>query len=1191
MGTNWTNEQQDAIRLRDRNLLVSAAAGAGKTASMVERIITMLTVDEPPLDIDHLLVVTFTKAAAAEMKERILAAIDQKLAEMPGDPHLTQQATLVNMAQICTIDSFCESVVRDHFHDVDLDPAFRIIQGSELKLMQHEVMADLFEDQFQQKDPRFLDFVDAYGGKIGTDKLESMVSDVYTTSMVYPNPEEWLSEYVLAYQVQTVDDLAGSDFGQSIREDVLSGLEYCRKLTDDGLALCRSADGPTVYEPRFKDDQKMIRNLTEAGSARTFSERMQQLDFGSLSRKSCDCSEEKRAQAKEIHTKCKDTLTALQKKYFDRDLDEYLEEIRAVRPAVEELADLTRAYAGRFQERKQEQNVIDFSDLEHDALKILTEEKEPGVFAPSPAAMEYHDRFDAVMIDEYQDINQLQETLLMSVTRCQSGQYNLFMVGDVKQSIYGFRGSRPDLFLDKYNSYSKTGGPEQRIDLHQNFRSRSQVVDSVNALFRQMMRKDLGNIEYDDDAALYVGAVYEDPGPGQENAYDTELLLMDGTKNDELESRMIAGKIHELMETLQVQDEVTGENRPVRYGDIAILTRKSKGLPDQIVKVFEQEEIPVCASDKESYFNTREIQFLLSYLQVLDNRQQDIPLAAVLVSPVGTLDEEEMAQIRNAEKEIPFYRAVEQYRQHGKNPAIRKKLEDCLGQMDDFRKLLSYTPVHELMWRILDETGYRDFAAALPGGEKRLANLEFLVDQARNFESESYQGLSSFLQYIGQIQDQKLEFGNDLLNEQADAVRIMTMHKSKGLEFPVVFCAGMGGQLKNGPSGNNGLIVSYRHGIGLENRDPATRVRVRNLIRQKTEDDQTMDEMGEELRLLYVSFTRAKEKLILTGNLPTKDQKLLNGGETLTYSKRAGARTYWQWILPAALLPGTSIACTLMTKEDILQGARKISSNRQTDRNALDGWDTRKTYDPVVKTQLREQFSYTYPYPDAKNQQMKFTVSELKKRAHMMETMDDTPPEMELGDELFQEPDVVPLIPKFMQKEEGMLTGSDRGTAYHRVLELLDMTRTYDEASLKKTVDALAEAGKISADMAACIRPDDLLYFLQTGSGKRMRAAAERGQLYREQPFVLGVDSREIYPEAAEDDLTLVQGIIDVYFEEPDGLVVLDYKTDKVSAGRELVEKYHAQVEEYARALEQMLEKPVKEKIIYSFTLREEIQL
>ncbi len=1191
MGTNWTNEQQDAIRLRDRNLLVSAAAGAGKTASMVERIITMLTEDQPPLDIDRLLVVTFTKAAAAEMKERILAAIDQKLTQMPQDAHLVQQATLVNMAQICTIDSFCESVVRDHFHDVDLDPAFRIIQGSELKLMQHEVMTDLFEDKFQEKDLRFLDFVDAYGGKIGTDNLESMVNDVYATSMVYPNPEEWLTTYVLAYQAETVDDLADSDFGQSIREEVLSGLEHCQELAEEGLAICRSADGPTVYEPRFLADQELVRNLTQAGSAREFSEQMQQLDFGSLSRKSCDCSDEKRAQAKEIHTKCKNTLTDFKKRYFSRDPDEYLEEIKAVRPAVEELADLTRAYATRFQERKQEQNVIDFSDLEHDALKILTKETKPGVFMPSATAREYQDRFDAVMVDEYQDINQLQETLLQSVTRCQSGQYNLFMVGDVKQSIYGFRGSRPDLFLDKYNSYSKTGGPKQRIDLHQNFRSRSQVVDSVNALFRQMMRKDLGNIEYDDDAALYVGAVYDDPGPGQESIYDTELLLLDGTKNDELESRMIAGKIHELMETLQVRDEVTGVNRPVRYGDIAILTRKSKGLPDQIVKVFEQEEIPVCASDKESYFNTREIQFLLSYLQVLDNQQQDIPLAAILVSPVGGLDEEELAQIRNAEKEVPFYRAVQQYRLYGTDSGIRQKLEDCLGQMDGFRKLIPYTPIHELMWRILDETGYRDFAAALPGGEKRLANLEFLVDQARDFESENYEGLSSFLQYIEQIQEQKLEFGNDLLNEQADAVRIMTMHKSKGLEFPVVFCAGMGGQLKNGSSGNNGLIVSYRHGIGLETRDTRTRVRVKNLIKQKVEEDQTMDEMGEELRLLYVSFTRAKEKLILTGNLPTKEQTLLDGGETLTYSKRAGARTYWQWVLPAALLPDTPVSYTLMKKEDIARGAGKTSALRQADRNELEDWDTQKTYDPAVKTQLREQFSYMYPYEDAKNQQMKFTVSELKKRTHMLETMEDTPPEAELGDELFAEPDVVPLIPKFMQKEQGQLTGSDRGTAYHRVLELLDLTRTYDGNSLADAVNALVEAGKISQDMADCIRPDDLLYFLQTESGKRMRAAAECGQLCREQPFVLGVDSREIYPDAAEGDLTLVQGIIDVYFEEPDGLVVLDYKTDKVSAGRELVEKYHAQVEEYARALEQMLEKPVKEKIIYSFTLREEILL
>ncbi len=1191
--TMWTEEQQKTIALRNRNLLVSAAAGAGKTAVLVERILTMLTEDDPPVDIDRLLVVTFTEAAAAEMKERILDAIEQKMEEQPDNIHLAQQATLLNNAQICTIDSFCQSVIRDHFHEIQLDPGFRVAQEGECTLLKQEVLEDLFEEKYQEGEKQFLDLSSLFGDRVGNKNLGDLIDRIYESSRCNPDPEGWLKSCLKPYQATTPTELSRTLCGERIREKTLAALEECLPMAKEGLKLCQSEDGPAGYEAAFQADVDLFESLLQADSAEAFYEQMEAFGWKwttGRSRKG-DLSPEKTEQAKVLRQRIRERFKEIQP-YFENSREDTFCQLAECLPVAQELVDLTITFGRRFQEKKQEQNLIDFSDMEQYALQILAEEEPDGEFVPTRTAGEYQEQFVEVMVDEYQDINLLQETILTCVSRNVTGGNNLFMVGDVKQSIYGFRSARPDLFLEKYDTYTKEDGKNQRIDLHKNFRSRPQILDSVNALFRQIMRRDLGGIEYDDDAALYPGADYEEPGL-KDTSYDTEMLVIDSPTDEELEARAIAARIRELMQHFRVRDARTGKYRNVQYRDIVILLRSTTKMADALVSVFTQEGIPVYAQTKEGYFSSQEVQLVLSYLTVLDNRQQDIPLTAVLTSPIGGLTEKDLAVIRTEYTEGPFFRAVEQYRQDGQDADIRQKLEACLGQMDAFREQVPYLPIHELLWEILDQTGYGDFAAAMPGGEQRSANLEMLIDQARTFESSSYKGLFHFIRYMEQIQEQQIDFGMaDTLDERADTVRIMTIHKSKGLEFPIVFVAGMGKGFAN-DSAKSGVTVSNRYGIGVRARNIRTKVEnpslVSEMIRKETKDDY----MAEEIRLLYVALTRAKEKLILTGTLADAEKKLEGLGEGPNYENRRKQTNRWNWVLRAALhMPeDIPLSYTILSADEILKQEIETDVSKRLGRAALEQWDAEHVYDPEVKDRLEAQFSYTYPYAGAKNQQMKFTVSELKKRTHMLETMEDTPPEEELGEELYEEPDVVPLIPKFMQKEQEPLAGADRGTAYHRVLELLDLTRTYDEDSLMAAVNNLAAAGKISQDMADCIRPEDLLYFLKTDSGQRMREAAQRGQLHREQPFVLGVDSREIYPDAAAGDLTLVQGIIDAYFEEPDGLVVLDYKTDKVNAGRELVEKYHAQVEEYARALEQMLEKPVKEKIIYSFTLREEIRL
>ena len=839
--------------------------------------------------------------------------------------------------------------------------------------------------------------------------------------------------------------------------------------------------------------------------------------------------------------------------------------------------------------------MIDFSDMEQYALRILTERAEEG-FQPSAVAREYQQQYIEIMIDEYQDSNLIQETILTSISRVSEGQYNVFMVGDVKQSIYRFRLSRPELFMEKFDSYSTEDAKQQRIDLHKNFRSRREVLDSVNYIFRQIMTKELGGITYDDRAALYAGADYKEG-----KNVETEVIVIDSNLEEwdtgeqkiserELEARMIAGKIRELKESQEVVDKKTGEFRRIRYSDIVILTRSIRGFADVFTEVLNREGIPAYAGTREGYFSAQEIGVILSYLQALDNRQQDIPLAAVLASPIGGMTEEELAVIKSEEKEKPFYRAVMDYQEKGSQKKIREKLIKCLGQMDQFRKIVPYTPMHELLWKILEKTGYGDYVSAMPGGEQRKANLEMLVEKARSFESSSYKGLFHFVRYIRQLQKYDVDYGEaGTQDEQSDTVRVMTIHKSKGLEFPVVFVAGMGKRF-NMQDARSAVVLHAGLGVGLDAVDIQKRMKSPSVVKKVIQKEEILDNLGEELRVLYVAFTRAKEKLIITGTIGNLDKKLPGYQMGLDFGKLSKAVTYWDWILPAVLEIPEEVAMTVtrMTVEEIVREEVSEETAGRLTKTMLTNWDTDRIYEPDAKKSLEEQFRYSYPYLESRVQKLKFTVSEIKKRIYMKEMMGEEVEES--GEMLYKEPEVVPLVPQFLREEEE-LTGASRGTAYHRVMELLDFRKDYDEERLGCDLLEFQEQGKLTEDMAKCIRKQDILAFLKSTSAWRMKDCARAGKLWKEQPFVLGMDAKEMYPNEPDGELILVQGIIDVYFEEPDGLVVLDYKTDKVWKKEELSEKYHAQLDYYAKALEQLTGKKVKEKIIYSFTLKEEIKL
>lgn len=1187
MSVKWTSEQQKVIDLRNRNILVSAAAGSGKTAVLVERIIRRLTEDDTPTDVDRLLIVTFTEAAAAEMKERISAAIEKKLEERPGDIRLERQATLIHSAQITTIHSFCLAVIRDHFHVIGIDPGFRIAEEGELKLLKQDVLEELLEECYAEAKEEFLDFTERFGSGKSDKKIEEIILKMYEYSRSYPRPDRWLDQCVKAYASENLEVRA--------EERVRMRAADIERVLERGLKICEEPDGPYMYGDMLDSDLQELERLQQAENFDAMYSAAAGFKWKRLSsRKDDTVSPDKKEKVKKLREQAKSLLKGMQEDYFYAPREVWQQDMQDALPSVVTLTELVKRFAHMLDEKKRLRNMIDFNDMEQFALAILTEEKD-GELVPSAVAGEYQDRFDEVMIDEYQDSNLVQETILTSVSRVSRGEYNIFMVGDVKQSIYSFRLSRPELFMEKYNTYSLKDSITQRIDLHKNFRSREEVLDSVNDIFRQIMKKELGGIEYDDSAALYPGAEFPPLPSGKEDFCKSELLLLDkedtgGEDERQAEARMIARRIRELIRDGVVLDKETREYRRVQYRDIVILTRSIRGWAEVFSSVLGEEGIPAYSVSREGYFETYEVSVLLDYLKILDNARQDLPLAAVLTSVFGGLNTRELAEIRIAYPNVPFYEAAAMCAESDAAEdacmeELRGKLRRFYDQVRYFREKVPYTPIHELLEEIIDKTGYGLYIAAMPGGAQRMANVEMLTERAAAFEGTSYKGLFNFVRYIAQLKKYDVDYGEaGIMDEQADTVRIMSIHKSKGLEFPIVFVAGMGKKF-NTQDTKGSVLLHPDWGAGVDLIDLKRRTKTPTFLKKMIREETALENLAEEMRILYVALTRAKEKLIMTGAAKITEDGAVS--DISSVFRAEGAKCYLDWVLPCILSDETGkvkqespVEVSVFGAEDLTPQQEEVQAEVMAE-DVLRNWDDSQVYEPELRERLDAQIDYVYPFEDEGKMKLKFTVSELKKWASLAE---------EAGEEMYEEPVVVPLIPEFL-KEEEILTGAPRGSAYHKLLELLDFTVDYDVENLTAAVQQLRQEGRLTDEMAECIRPKDILRFLGCRSGRRMADAARNGKLYKEQPFVLSVDASEIYPEDCSGEKILVQGIIDVYFEEPDGLVVLDYKTDKVRTGNELKEKYHAQLDYYAQALEQLMEKPVKEKIIYSFTLGEEIEV
>ena len=1006
MGMSWTREQQQVIELQDRNILVSAAAGSGKTAVLVERILHKMTRKENPVDIDRLLIVTFTRAAAGEMRERLTEAIEKRLEEEPDNEHLQRQETLIHNAQINTIDGFCAYVIRNYFHTIDLDPGYRTANEGELKLLKNDVAKELLEEHYGEADADFEHFVEIFATGKTDEGIIDLILKLYEFAMSNPWPQEWLDSCLEPYEAESFEAFSSSLWMKKLWEDVRRALSQGVELQAENRRLICEPDGPFLYEEAVEADGEILRKLADACGREDFDGCVQilsNLKFKMLSRKKADVSERKKEQVKKNRERVKELLKGLKERYFYKSSAGILREMELCRKPVEELVQLTKEFMEAFARKKRQKNILDFSDMEHFALKILVK-KEEGELAYTPAAEEFSQRFEEILIDEYQDSNLVQETLLQSVSRLRHGKYNIFMVGDVKQSIYRFRLARPELFMEKYETYTSQESERQKIDLHKNFRSRPEVLSGVNYIFEQIMGKELGDVEYDEAAALYPGANFPPYSRNEDETFpsteiwiaetDTQELadLEEESTAQELEARMIGQRIQEIVGQAPVLDKKTGEYRPAQYRDCVILLRTVAGWAETFVSVLMDMGIPAYATSKTGYFSAPEMVTLLNYLHICDNPMQEIPFTGVLASPLVGCTPEELAMIKNEFPQGKIYEGAWKYREEGQCDALREKLCDFFSKYERIRERIPYTPIHELIQLILRVTGFDLYAAAMPGGEQRKANLEMLVEKAMEYESTSYRGLFNFIRYLEQLQKYQVDFGEvNIAGENENTVRIMSIHKSKGLEFPVVFAAGMG-KTFNMMDANAGLVLHPELGIGMQGIEPELRIKMPTLMRQVIQKQIRLENLGEELRVLYVALTRAKEKLILTGSHKNL-QRCLEGlhsllgrkEKRLPYGMLEGAQEYWGWVLPALarhpaltkwyrdremggsdgeFYSSQEIPLTFQTVRaaDLVGKEMKRQILGETRYQEYSQWEGKEKYDPQLAKELEERFSYVYPY-------------------------------------------------------------------------------------------------------------------------------------------------------------------------------------------------------------------------------------
>lgn len=1209
----WTNEQQAAIDSRGQTLLLSAAAGSGKTAVLVERIIRRLLDKEYPIDITELLVVTFTKAAAAEMRDRIGTALMKALSETK-DPRVERQLALLPSAQISTLHAFCQHVIRKYFYTIDLDPAFSIAGEEELNLLRRQVLEDVFLSYYEddEKASILYPLADMFGSDRGDDILMDTVSRMYTYARSLAWPEHWLKEAARAYDVApdaVIDDMV---WAGPIKDAVRRILEEDARLYDGVLYHLRQREAFAPACDTFVAEQAALRQAAQSRSWNDLSRFVRAIDFPRLKslRKLSDDDKAVWERCKKVRDDVKkDVIKTLQAVYFSATPEEWLDGMRAMKPIMDGLVTLTLDFAKAYGAAKKEKGWIDFSDLEHFCLQILlAPDASPEHPVPSAAAEELRSQYEEVFIDEYQDTNGVQEL----ITRLVSGEDNRFMVGDIKQSIYRFRLADPTLFLEKYQSFSRDEKAVQRcIDLGRNFRSVPVVLDAVNAVFSRAMTAEAAGMDYGEREKLYAGRQAPDDerwigGPVEVDIVPTpsDEEDDDGSTAFEKECRFIAGRIGELLASGRMAARKDGTLEPLSYRHIVVLLRSMAGKADVLIQALQEGGIPSYAEQSGGYFAAVEVQVMLALLRCIDNPEQDLAMAAVLRSPLVGLDETALAGVRLAGDGTLWQNL----------PAFVASLPDGVDEKEDLQQFMAafdswrtYSRRHgvaELLQRLYDDTAYVDFVGAMPGGDVRQANLKALYDRARQYEEAGFRGLFRYLQLMDKMKEDGLDLAPaKVVSEKEDVVRIMSIHKSKGLEFPVVFVADMG-KAFNRRDTQDQILFHNRLGIGLKQYDPEWRMSYPTLIWSGIAAQLRWEGTAEEERILYVAMTRARDQLILTGHSSHIDRDWQRWTSRLN---PAQAKSYFDWVMPAALAPFGAKADADYARpgaawQDAIwqvRIARAVPAGT-VEEGAYDGEPRLEALrrgdltGTPVPSWLDEQLSWQYAYPQAVRTAAKFSVSEVKRRyqeLHSDELQDEADlsvPSAAVIPPAPGEDDAFAALPPWLAGEEAAVSGAQRGTALHKALQYITPAADQTTATLRREIDAFVRQGLLSREEAKLVYVPVLAAFCQSDIGRRM---AESPELHREYPFTVLLAGGDPLPETETGEQILIQGVIDCLFREDDAWILVDYKSDRLETADAFRSRYAVQLALYKRAVEQITHRPVEETYIYSLHLQQEIRL
>ena len=1343
----WTQEQQNVIDSRGGNLLVAAAAGSGKTAVLVERIIQMILNSDLKIDIDKLLVVTFTNAAASEMRERIGDAISKKLDENPEDEHLQDQLVLLNKASITTIHSFCLEVIKSNFHKINLDPNFRIGDETECSLMKLEAIDETFDILYEQNDEEFCYLVDCYAEKRGDSNLQNLILSIYSFVMASPYPKVWLKESAEDFNITDDFDFATSKWAKAILETVKIQMEGIEKSLCKAIEDVYGIDELVTFTDKLKIEYEKIKEILYACDT-SWSDAYRQISSMTfenyakgvkrIPKDAPSYIKEEKDKAKKIRDNAKKSIEKIKTSVFNKNYDDLKDEIKFLYPIVKSLSDVVLMFEQIYSQKKRDKGIIDFNDIEHFALQILTEIDENGDFVfdeegkniPSDISLEYREKFYEIFIDEYQDSNQVQEVILSTIAK--QKEPNRFMVGDVKQSIYRFRQAKPEIFLQKYATYdTDLSSKYKKIMLYKNFRSRKEVVDSVNYIFEHIMSKNLGEIDYNEEEKLNLGANFEEVedekiilgGATEIHLMEKKVPEVEDPDEEEeegedldasqIEARMVGKIIRDIMrpnengEIMQVFDKKLETYRNVEYKDIVILLRATSAWAPVFAEELINMDIPTYADMGQGYFETMEIQVIMSFLKVIDNPMQDIPLIAILRSPIYGFTPEDFIDIRITDKKVSFYEAMmmfvgekidlsneeeqdiaedeisddigneiidvnineensyvdadmddyyqninyedfeyenEEFIYNDKviyESYINENVEDDLiyeinsnieGDeesqkselelkvrrfLDDLKELQEksmYMSTDEFLWYIYTNSGYYAYCGALPGGSQRQANLRILFERAKQFEETSFKGIFNFINFISKLKKSNSDMGSaKTLGENANVVRIMSIHKSKGLEFPIVICSGMGRNF-NTMDFRKDVLYHHELGYGPQIVDFERRISYPSIAKEALKCKINIENISEEMRILYVALTRAKEKLIITSSIKDIEQNMHKWSSNISTEKMVSkydilnGKNYMDWMMPAIIkhkdledIRETYNLSTSISMEDESKWSVKTWNRDDMDfekhekegiREVLNTMDLSQ-HDTEYYEQIEKKLNFEYPYLGVVKKAASISVTEIKKRQEEYEEQEDS-----LG--LYKHKTTLKK-PKFLsesQKSE-KITGARRGTIVHLIMEVLDFEKVNTESEIKAQIQDLVKRRIITEKESQVLSPRKIMRFFKSPIAKRMLSSKF---VKREQKIYTQIKMNDIYlndeifknnRETYENESVMLRGVIDLYFEEDDGLVILDYKTDFVDENnkKEIIHKYKKQIEIYADVLSKLTGKKVKEKYLYLFGIDEQVKV